>query len=364
MDRAPSQPGEENTWESDFASERSDAKKKRADVESTEIAREVDSISSSAQKVRGEEDESYAHYLAMYGRDASPKQWPLELWHRAATSSSPAMLTRRVRAGFLHVLVLLTLAAVTLIERDSDAPASDVETAATVDLLAAPVDRLPLPLVASLPPTIVARQPPAQLPRPKPQTAIRPAPRVSSAAPPPSPIWSAERSPNPPPRAATVVPSHLDTTESVLTPLPRVAVDDPALVLPAPASPSLETASTPSSSPRTAEIDAETGAIHDVLGRYRSALSALDSKAVQQVWPTVNQRTLVRAFGQVQEQDVTFLSCALDVKGRLAQALCVGTTSFVPKVGKRSSQFGPSQWNVTLRKERSGAWQIEEVQAH
>jgi hypothetical protein len=107
--------------------------------------------------------------------------------------------------------------------------------------------------------------------------------------------------------------------------------------------------------------DAE-GAIQDVLGRYRSALGALDSKAVRQVWPTVNQRSLERALGQLQEQDVSFFSCSIDVKGEAAQAVCVGTTSFVPKVGNRSPQSGPSQWNFSLRK-GNGAWQIHNVVA-
>ena len=329
MDIPPSQPEEENSWEGDFASEQGDAKTERTDVES--------------------------------------EQEPLPVW------LSPAILRMgRVAAAVLGVLMVLTAGALSVIERDSDAPATDVDPSASVDPLAVPVWRPPFPLVDARPPTIVERQPPAPLPRPDPPTATRPTPRVPSA-PPPSPLRSAERSPSAPPRDATDAPPRLATTESAPGPLPRVAVDNPALTLPAPPSPaavptpstppSLEATSTPSSASRTAEIDAETGAIHDVLGRYRSALSALDSEAVQQVWPKVNQRTLVRAFGQVQEQDVTFFSCAIDVKAGFAQARCVGTTNFVPKVGKRSSQFGPSEWNVTLRKERSGAWQIEEVQA-
>ena len=329
MEIPPSQPEEENSWEGDFASEQSDAKIERDDVES--------------------------------------EQEPLPVW------LSPTILRMgRVGAAVLGVLMVLTAGALSLIERDSDAPATDVDPSASVDPLAVPVWRPPFPLVDARPPTIVERQPPAPLPRPDPPAATRPTPRVPSA-PPPSPLRSAERSPSAPPRDATDAPPRLATTESAPGPLPRVAVDNPAPTLPAPPSPaavptpltppSVEANSSPSSASRTAEIDAETGAIHDVLGRYRSALSALDSEAVQQVWPKVNQRTLVRAFGQVQEQDVTFFSCAIDVKAGFAQARCVGTTNFVPKVGKRSSQFGPSQWNVTLRKKRSGAWQIEEVQA-
>jgi hypothetical protein len=100
-----------------------------------------------------------------------------------------------------------------------------------------------------------------------------------------------------------------------------------------------------------------------VLGRYRSAFNALDAKAAQQVWPTVNERTLDRAFGQLQEQNVSFDRCTIDVKGVLAQANCSGTTRFVPRVGSRSQQVESRQWNFSLRKGYGGGWVIQEVQA-
>jgi hypothetical protein len=119
-------------------------------------------------------------------------------------------------------------------------------------------------------------------------------------------------------------------------------------------------ASTP---PTPARADVESGAIRDVLGRYRTAFNALDSKAAQQVWPSVDQRTLDRAFGQLQEQNVSFDRCTIDVKGVLASARCSGTARFVPRVGNRSPQVESRQWSFSLRKAYSGAWQIQEVQA-
>jgi hypothetical protein len=107
----------------------------------------------------------------------------------------------------------------------------------------------------------------------------------------------------------------------------------------------------------------ESGAIRDVLGRYRSAFNSLDTQAAVQVWPTVNQRTLDRAFGQLQEQNVSFDRCTIDVKGALAQASCSGTTRFVPRVGSRSPQVEPRQWNFSLRKGSAGTWLIQEVEA-
>jgi len=141
------------------------------------------------------------------------------------------------------------------------------------------------------------------------------------------------------------------------------AVDAP---LPAAVSASLPPQSSGSAAASNASAiaggDAQS-AINDVLGRYRSAFGALDPAAVREVWPTVNQRTLEKAFRQLQQQDVAFFSCRLEVRGDLADAECVGTTTFVPKVGNRSPQSGPSQWNFSLSKGGRGTWQIEDVQA-
>jgi hypothetical protein len=114
---------------------------------------------------------------------------------------------------------------------------------------------------------------------------------------------------------------------------------------------------------RAPAVEVETSAIRDVLGRYRNAFNALDAKAARQVWPTVNERTLDRAFGQLEEQDVYFDRCTIDVKGVLAQARCNGSTRFVPRVGNRSPQTMNREWNFNLRKASDGGWQIQEVQA-
>jgi len=109
--------------------------------------------------------------------------------------------------------------------------------------------------------------------------------------------------------------------------------------------------------------DPESVAIQDVLGRYRSAFGALDVAGVRQVWPSVNQRSLERAFRQLEGQEVSFFSCTIDVSGSRANAACVGTTNFIPKVGNRSPQSGPSQWNFKLSKASAGGWLIDDAQA-
>jgi hypothetical protein len=89
----------------------------------------------------------------------------------------------------------------------------------------------------------------------------------------------------------------------------------------------------------------------------------MDASAAQQVWPTVNQRTLDRAFGQLEEQTLFFDECTIAVKGLLAEARCSGSTQFVPRVGSRSVQTTQRQWNFSLRKTPSGGWLIQTVDA-
>ena len=229
------------------------------------------------------------------------------------------------------------------------------------------------------PPPRIATTEPAPLPPPRvttPEPAPAPPPRVSTPEP----------APAPPPRVTTSEPApsqpRVATAEPAPSPLPRVPVDDPLLVPPATPPPAaavppanagaaaaVPTPSTPRSfgtAPSNASrvaIEVENAAIRDVLGRYRSAFNALDSKAALQVWPTVNQRTLERAFGQLQEQNVSFDRCAIDIKGPIAQANCIGNTRFVPKVASRSPQVESRQWVFSLRKASSSGWQIQEVQA-
>lgn len=100
-----------------------------------------------------------------------------------------------------------------------------------------------------------------------------------------------------------------------------------------------------------------------MLGRYRSAFNTLDAKAAQQVWPSVNEQTLDRAFGQLEKQNVSFDTCTIYVKGVVAEANCRGTTRFVPRVGSRAMQVEPRQWSFSLRKANSGGWLIQEVEA-
>jgi hypothetical protein len=110
-------------------------------------------------------------------------------------------------------------------------------------------------------------------------------------------------------------------------------------------------------------VAAETEAIQGVLGRYRTAFNALDASAAQQVWPTVDARTLERAFSGLAEQDLSFDSCRIDLNGVLAEATCRGRARFVPTVGSRTPQDQAREWRFSLRRQSNRGWLIEGVDA-
>jgi hypothetical protein len=213
------------------------------------------------------------------------------------------------------------------VEKPSPTVAQPLSKSASSTSLSAPVAERPSPAPASDTPQVSP-------PMPVPATVSAPTPALPAPAreEEPAPVRAALSEPAPPPAAT------LKAT---------------------PKAPGFTTWGTS----RSGGEDAESAAIQDVLGKYRSAFVALDVAAVRQVWPSVNQRSLDRAFRQLEEQDVSFFSCTIDVSGTSAAAACVGTTNFIPKVGNRSPQSGPSQWNFKLNKRSPDGWLIEDAQA-
>lgn len=188
--------------------------------------------------------------------------------------------------------------------------------------------------------------------------------RKSSAA--SSPADLSHVSPEMPRPATSSASSPLLPTQTIEEELPpsRAVVSGPAAAPPeASAAPPSSSAATAQGSSRSGAEDTENVAIQDVLGRYRAAYAALDVAGVHQVWPAVNQRSLERAFRQLEGQDVFFFSCNVSIDGSRAEAVCVGTTNFIPKIGNRSPQSGPSQWNFKLSKGSAGGWLIDDAQA-
>ena len=99
-----------------------------------------------------------------------------------------------------------------------------------------------------------------------------------------------------------------------------------------------------------------------MLGRYRTAFNRLDAGAAVAVWPTVNEKTLAKAFERLDDQDVSFESCTIEVGGVHAEAACSGTARYVPKVGSRTPRAEARRWTFILRRASDG-WLIDDVNA-
>jgi hypothetical protein len=218
------------------------------------------------------------------------------------------------------------------------------------------------------------RPAPVEKSRPAPVEAPRSAPVAGSAgrvverpSPPPSLADASQVSPPMPGPATAPSPSPPVPAPSPPLPVPareEVPSAPVAAPEPAPASPPATTEPrSPGGASRSGGEDADRVAIQDLLGRYRTAFGDLNVAGVRQVWPSVNQRSLERAFRQLEGQDLFFFSCTIGFAGRGAEAACVGSSTFIPTVGNRSPQPGPSQWNFKLSKTSAGQWIIDEAQA-
>lgn len=104
----------------------------------------------------------------------------------------------------------------------------------------------------------------------------------------------------------------------------------------------------------------ETRAIEDVLERYRNAFNRLDAGAASMVWPTVDEKTLARAFERLRYQNVFFSSCQIVLGAMFAEATCIGSARYEPKVGSRATRPEARRWRFGLRKS-GGAWLIDRV---
>jgi hypothetical protein len=102
--------------------------------------------------------------------------------------------------------------------------------------------------------------------------------------------------------------------------------------------------------------------VADVLNQYARAYGQLDAVAAREVWPTVNERALARAFAGLSSQDVAFDDCEIDVRGAKANASCRGKASYVGKIGSGEQRTEARTWRFELRRDGE-AWKIENAEA-
>lgn len=124
-----------------------------------------------------------------------------------------------------------------------------------------------------------------------------------------------------------------------------------------PAEPAAVPVMTPAPSPT---IVPATTAIESALNRYVRAFSALDVREARAVWPSVDERTLRRAFERLEQQQFELEACTIDSTGTHAVASCAGTARYVPKVGSKGIRSERRQWTFRLQ-HRGQEWSIEAV---
>lgn len=142
---------------------------------------------------------------------------------------------------------------------------------------------------------------------------------------------------SPPPSPRTPPPAHAEV-------VPPVTVAPPPVVVP----------------PEPAVVRNDTDDVRAVLGRYQTAFSHLDASQAKAIWPSVDEKALGRAFGQLERQELVLQGCDVMVAGQRAAAACRGQSSYVPRVGNKAARVEARRWAFTLRK-IGESWIIEAV---
>lgn len=116
----------------------------------------------------------------------------------------------------------------------------------------------------------------------------------------------------------------------------------------------------PTAEPAAAPPGAEEEEVRAVISHYRSAYERLDAGFVKYVWPSVDEGALVRAFDNLESQDLEFKQCGINASGSNAVVTCSGIARYVRRIGNRTPQAEPREWTFRLRRV-DGAWEIERV---
>ena len=306
-------------------------------------------------------------------------QRPPGTWDELQVLAEEARRKLPRRAGTVFALVAMAIAVLAIVAVILGVrEAGNVSPLASVSAIEGQPPRAAVPSPAMTPPpasTAPALTPPAVSP-PVPERALPPSPTPSlKTKPTPSPT---QRTEPPPLKAAPGAAQVAAASSAANTALAPPPTPSPSPSPPPAASPSPKPLPSPTESARglgapagaagtalkEAPPDAATvakSAILATLEGYRSAYSALDARAARQVWPSVNEAALTRAFSQLAAQSVSFSSCGVEIKGQFAQAYCVGEVAFVTKVGSRTPRVEVRNWTFDLRRVGE-TWHIDRVQ--
>jgi len=178
------------------------------------------------------------------------------------------------------------------------------------------------------------------------------------ATPPSTPTPTPTRTSVPPATTPTSTPAPTVTAAPTPTATPTSTPTAPARPTPTPRDDAKVTA--PPAAPAVSPEAATRSAIQGVIDRYRQAFDSLSVDAVADFWPSVNVKSLSRAFDQLASQQLTFDGCTIDLRDTQADATCRGRSRYVPKVGSHTPRVDNHQWTFLLQRSSTG-WAIMKV---
>jgi hypothetical protein len=189
------------------------------------------------------------------------------------------------------------------------------------------------------------------------------APRLAPAAPTAratvddTPPIAASTEPRPAPitAASATIPLREPRIQSTAPSLDRLALSANRVALPA------DRKEADPENPADAQSRQKEGVLA-VVREYTRALEQLDVRATKAVYPSVDDRRLRRSFADVETQRFQLGSCgvSLSSSGNDANALCLGNSTYRPKVGSRVLRYTNQVWEFNLARD-GGGWQILEA---
>jgi hypothetical protein len=111
----------------------------------------------------------------------------------------------------------------------------------------------------------------------------------------------------------------------------------------------------------TKEVTASEG-MAVALKRLQLAYARRDAALVKEVWPSVDERALARAFEGLRSQSVTFDRCETRVTAPTGEMQCHGVTTYVPRLGGQAPRSEARQWRFRMEKNGEN-WVIDSVTA-
>jgi CheY-like chemotaxis protein len=156
-----------------------------------------------------------------------------------------------------------------------------------------------------------------------------------------------------PPRPAAPSPASVASTETIENTAARDTVRASNVSAPSvtpSTTPAVAASVKPAMMPAVTRPGEDERGIYQVLQQYERAYERLDVNAARAVWPSLDARALARAFDGLKAQALEFSHCRVAFELSEATAVCGGSASYVPRVGRQAARTEPRQWTFRLRK--------------